>query len=615
MESQIRKKAECGVSVIIPAYNAAATIRDTLQSLCAQTLPQWEAVVVDDGSTDDTAVVAAEFAEQDRRFRLARQSRLGGSAARNRGLVLAMYDWLLFLDADDWILPRHLERLTEEARVNPELDGVHCGWTRVMPDGVPGHPVFAPDRADMFDLFTQTCTFQLNACLVRRSCVWAAGGFDDSLASCQDWDFWQRIARTGARFGSVHEVLARYRTRPGSVSLNGTRLLHDGLRVITRGHAPDTRVPEPATAHANGRSPAHLARARLQFACWPAGLLLGTRQDARPLLAALQPQDCDPELDPALVAAFIFEAALLPNGQLEPAWAQLWPEVEENVVRFLETLAQQAGAPELAQASLVQLAELILANIEQWPFTVGPVHAIGVEVTLPLPDITLPAGTDRLHCTITQENDTLGVIEIPAHEVSSSKLAEDIAAEHTWPILGRFFAHTLYPSLRRTEQDGSVSWWRGEVCLAQGLPANRVVPWAQLHNKVGWALFLQELWGRPCWPVEDFYNEALEDTAAIQLRSGTTLTLAVHESLPDIETAVSPLAVTLTIGRAALDPVAVTADQGIINAQSLRVALTTQAGFTLCRLAVREGLIGTPLHDETPLRTRLARRAGDFTFS
>ena len=94
------------VSVIIPAYNAVETIADTLESLIAQTYPHWEAIVVNDGSSDATDEITREFVERDARIRMITQPNGGEGAARNTGIAQAQYDWLLFLDADDWILVR-----------------------------------------------------------------------------------------------------------------------------------------------------------------------------------------------------------------------------------------------------------------------------------------------------------------------------------------------------------------------------------------------------------------------------------------------------------------------------------------------------------------------------
>ena len=116
------------VSVIIPARNAARTLDETLESIRAQTHTRWEAIVVDDGSTDGTAEVAAKFPALDSRFRVVTQPPGGVSAARNAGLAEARHEWLLFLDADDLIRPAYLQRMMERLAAEPSQEFNGLSW-------------------------------------------------------------------------------------------------------------------------------------------------------------------------------------------------------------------------------------------------------------------------------------------------------------------------------------------------------------------------------------------------------------------------------------------------------------------------------------------------------
>ena len=133
--SQVAGKGGINVLVIIAAYNAAETVVETLSSLRAKTHTGWQDIVVDDGSIDTTAACVQGLAAHDPRLRLVTQERMGVSASRNKGITVAHCDWLLFLDADDWLVPLHLERMTQATSARPDVDTVHCGWTRVAPDG------------------------------------------------------------------------------------------------------------------------------------------------------------------------------------------------------------------------------------------------------------------------------------------------------------------------------------------------------------------------------------------------------------------------------------------------------------------------------------------------
>jgi glycosyltransferase involved in cell wall biosynthesis len=353
------------VSVIIPAYNAAKTLAETLESLLAQTHSDWEAIVVDDGSKDQTAVIAASFAERDSRVRTFSQPQGGEAAARNAGIALARYDWLLFLDADDWISPAHLERMTGELMAHPELDAVHCGSARVAPDGTLIAEKYLPPTGDLFPTLARRVAFPIHACIVRRSLVESSGKFDTSLRTCPDWDLWQRIARMGARFGAVREVLAFYRMRPNSASLEAYQLFKDAFRVLCQGHAPDPRVKNPHADHANGRPREEIQSQEFYLLSWCAGLLLGSGADARPLLELVK-DDRYSELYADAVAQSIFEAAPLPTCQPPHAWEQLWPKIQQRVNAFLVALENQSMAPNLAHRARVSLQKMILKHSSTW---------------------------------------------------------------------------------------------------------------------------------------------------------------------------------------------------------------------------------------------------------
>jgi hypothetical protein len=201
--------------------------------------------------------------------------------------------------------------------------------------------------------------------LVRRSLVEAVGRFDTSLAKSADWDLWQRIARTGAEFGAVRDVLAFYRIRPNAASQEGLPLFLDGMRVLRQGHSPDPRVPNPDPLHARGEAPELVRTQEFYLLCWCAGLMLGRGEDARRLLA-LVPGDDYPELDAKAVAQCIYESAPLPSGQSPASWESLWPRVERGLEELLTALERHTGAPELQRKATHELKRLILKSNPTW---------------------------------------------------------------------------------------------------------------------------------------------------------------------------------------------------------------------------------------------------------
>ena len=186
------------VSVIIPARNAANTLAETLESLSQQTFPGWRGRYKRRSLLHHTGAIAEGFAAQDALIRVVHQPPLGVSAARNAVIHLAHYDSLLFLDADDLLSPVYLERMTSALTADRDLDAVYCGWARIAPDGTHVGEQSRSPSGELFADLAHFNVFAIHTCIVRRSLVEIVGGFDTSLRTCEDWDLWQRIARTGA---------------------------------------------------------------------------------------------------------------------------------------------------------------------------------------------------------------------------------------------------------------------------------------------------------------------------------------------------------------------------------------------------------------------------------
>lgn len=604
------------ISVIIPAYNAAETIAETLESLLAQTYPYWEAIVINDGSHDKTSTIAASFSQEDPRIRVISQPQGGEAAARNTGIKSANFDWLLFLDADDLILPPYLERMTNALAAEPGLDAIHCGWARLTPNGKSGTEKYCPQSGKLFDLFARYCAFAIHACIIRRSLVEAVGNFDTSLHTCPDWDLWQRIARTGVRFGAVHEVLALYRMRPNSASIDGYQILSDGLRVITRGHSPDIRIPHPDPLYAQGISPEHLSGAKLYFACWAAGLVLGRGKDARPLLGMVI-EDREPALVPDIVAQNLFEALLHSACKLPGDCDKLWYTLEQHIKEFLITLETQSMTPGLQYRTCTVLQGLIIKNsTAPRPITIGTIYATLLDITNPIPDITTPANIDRLHCTIEIEKTTLGTIELPVCDrlIPRYVLTDAIAAKFAWQIIGQFFEKTIYQELTVKQDTAGLSIWRGSLCLAAGLPEDKYLFWQGIHNKIGWTVFLQEIWGLPDWPQELFYrykpqNRSFRPTISKYYKNSNWLVIEASENIPDVEIPDRKINAIFMVGGVAIGTMIIAVKNTRVRAQELRAVFTKITGFELCRIAVREGLLGKPINKPISLRERLATAA------
>jgi glycosyltransferase involved in cell wall biosynthesis len=185
------------IGIVTPAFNVAPYIGDAIRSVLAQTHRAWTMIIVDDGSTDQTATIAA--ACDDPRIKLIGQRNAGVSAARNRGLAATHAETVLFLDADDWLSPDALCVLAAALQASPDAIAAVGPYQRV-PDGAPeaGHRVSRPVSGDLLEaLLVRNLFANGGHVLIRRHALEAAGPFDPGLSYGEDWEYWTRLARLG----------------------------------------------------------------------------------------------------------------------------------------------------------------------------------------------------------------------------------------------------------------------------------------------------------------------------------------------------------------------------------------------------------------------------------
>lgn len=183
------------VSIVIPVHNQPMLILEAVASFKAQSLADWEAILVDDGSTDGTPAVLQNLASHDPRISLWLQTQRGAASARNTGVAKAKADWLLFLDSDDWLAPNALGSLLRVAGQDVHL--VHALGLRVCGSRSQDRSQVHLPGGDLFHRLASTATFMVHACILKNSTFHELGGFDETLMA----------ARTGIS-GSVSSGLA-----------------------------------------------------------------------------------------------------------------------------------------------------------------------------------------------------------------------------------------------------------------------------------------------------------------------------------------------------------------------------------------------------------------------
>jgi glycosyltransferase involved in cell wall biosynthesis len=221
------------VSVVIPAYNAAATLQETLASVLAQTFTDFEAIVVDDGSRDDTATRARACG--DPRVRVLSIANGGVAAARNRGIDAARAELIAFLDADDLWRPEKLALQVEALRAHPAAGICVTSATRIDSDSHPIGPTLFRDPDDVTEalLLESMIVGCISSGVIRRPLLERVGGFDTRFSQCADWDLWLRLSLT-AGFVVLAKPLVHYRSYAGNMSSNLGLLERDTFAVLDK---------------------------------------------------------------------------------------------------------------------------------------------------------------------------------------------------------------------------------------------------------------------------------------------------------------------------------------------------------------------------------------------
>jgi glycosyltransferase involved in cell wall biosynthesis len=221
-------------SVIIPAFNSAGTLNETLSSVINQSLADWEAIVIDDGSTDDTYSVASDYAAADERIRVVRQDNAGSAMARNAAVALAHGEWLCLLDADDLYCPEYLASQDAFIVQHPGYDIYSCNAEALSPDGcrVPFNRTRRHERPTSFTLIDMLEPSPINVfSVVRKSVFDRIGGFRPGVY-VEDYDFWLRALAGGARHIHNPQSLVTYRVSPTQKSANTTVAMHSVIESL-----------------------------------------------------------------------------------------------------------------------------------------------------------------------------------------------------------------------------------------------------------------------------------------------------------------------------------------------------------------------------------------------
>ncbi|MBU6427159.1 glycosyltransferase [Patescibacteria group bacterium] len=218
MDTNTRKPL---VSVIMAAYNAEKYIGEAIESVQAQTYTNWELIIADDAAKDATGRIADEYARKDPRINVIHLSKNSGQAiARNEAVKIARGEYLAVLDADDLCLPERFAKQVAFLDSHPNVSAVGSYAQMIDQNGTPQKIKIKAENNERihFKLILGT-QFIHSAVMMRKDAFNMLGGYDTNYLYAEDYDLWCRYADAGYELANIPEILIRFRSQPGSVSV------------------------------------------------------------------------------------------------------------------------------------------------------------------------------------------------------------------------------------------------------------------------------------------------------------------------------------------------------------------------------------------------------------
>ncbi|OGX08664.1 MAG: hypothetical protein A2Z88_10335 [Omnitrophica WOR_2 bacterium GWA2_47_8] len=220
------------VSAIIPTFNRAKLVCETIDSVLAQTYPNIEIIVVDDGSSDNTEEVLKKYGNK---VRYLKQDNKGNSAARNYGFKVSRGEYIGFLDDDDLWLPSKIEEEVKFLQDHSDLGFVYCGTYLIDLEGkITGQrTIWEEEDATFARLYRGNIIISPSISLIRRDCLKDVGYYDEGLYQSSDYDMWIRLARK-YKFVYLDKILAKYRVHEKSLGRNLDRRLKLHVKIFNK---------------------------------------------------------------------------------------------------------------------------------------------------------------------------------------------------------------------------------------------------------------------------------------------------------------------------------------------------------------------------------------------
>ena len=229
------------VSVIMPAYNAAAYIAESIKSVLSQSYPYWELIIVDDGSTDKTKDIVQSFVAKDTRIKYLWQPNGKQAKARNTGIEHASGEWIAFLDSDDLWMPSKLEQQLLSIK-NNDADVIFTNGYILCEEDQQLKPYDSLLGTfygfDLYKILFKHNYIAVLSVMLKKAFISKVGFQDESLQAygCEDWDYWLRCCKSGAKFLGIEKRLFKYRVHNEGTSSNKLSMHMAGCYVLFKNY-------------------------------------------------------------------------------------------------------------------------------------------------------------------------------------------------------------------------------------------------------------------------------------------------------------------------------------------------------------------------------------------
>lgn len=239
-------------SIIIPCYNQAAYLSECLDSLLEQSYENWEAIIVNDGSTDNTNEIATLYCRKDDKIKLFQKQNGGLSSARNYGIQHAQGERIIFLDADDVFYSNCLSEVVKKLSKMNDDTLIQYGYSYFKENiKKPFHTVSPVVQHTLIPAILFANLGPCHSICISKKLVEQAGYFDENLKSLEDWDYWIRAAKCDAKLSIINKPLVKYRYVKNSMSRNAFVMFESFKTVLQRAISIDPRIKSESPLNKN----------------------------------------------------------------------------------------------------------------------------------------------------------------------------------------------------------------------------------------------------------------------------------------------------------------------------------------------------------------------------